>query len=151
MQADMMATTQTAGKVRAKFFKDGTQDYVEISAIGDPCNVIHKVRPEHVQRFPQDWAAFEAGKSEPDVVGTPLTEVPGIDKNASLGLRLKGIRTVEELAILDEAAAKSLGMGGLTWWQTAKLLMAAREREALQAVISDRPRKTRNAEPQPEA
>lgn len=134
-------------KVRAKFFKgESGRDYVEISIVGDPNTVIRKVTPADTEHYAKEWDAYNANGGELPVVGTPLTEVPGIDANAAVGLRLKGVRTVEELAGLDEAAAKSLGMGGLTFWNTAKQLIRIRELEALQAAVEAAPKRSRKPE-----
>lgn len=134
-------------KVRAKFFKgESGRDYVEISIVGDPNTVIRKVSPADTVNYAKEWDAYNANGGELPVVGTPLTEVPGIDANAAVGLRLKGVRTVEELAGLDEAAAKSLGMGGLTFWNTAKQLIRIRELEALQAAVETAPKRSRKPE-----
>lgn len=136
------------GKTRAKFFRDDiiNRDMVEVSAVGDPNTLIAKVTPEWIARFPREWAAYEAGQGEVAVSGTPLTEIPGVERDAAMRLKLAGVRTVEELAALDEAAAKSIGLGGLTWWKTARLLLQARRDEALDALTEPkrgpgRPRK----------
>ena len=131
-------------KLRAKFFKDdASRAYVEITIVGDPNSVIRKVTPEDSHRFPREWAAFEQGNDELPINGTPLSEVPGVDRDASLNLRLKGVRTAEELAGLDEGAAKALGMGGLTFWKAAKNLIRLKE---LEAAAAERPRRRREAE-----
>lgn len=131
-------------KIRAKFFKnDMDVAYVEIAIVGDPNTVIRKVTPEDAARFKAEWAAFEQGLETVPIVGTPLSEVPGVDKDASLQLRLKGVRTAEELAGLDEGAAIALGMGGLTFWKAAKLLIRAQEAEKLQTMMSEPPRRGR--------
>jgi hypothetical protein len=129
---DDVVTGQPAGnKLRAKFFKDGERDYIEITIIGDPCTVLRKVTVQDTQRFPIDWAAYVAGEKEIVIDGSPLTDVPGVDRNLSLAYKLKGVRTAEELAALDEMSAKSLGMGGLTTWQAARNLVRLRQLEAL--------------------
>jgi hypothetical protein len=131
-------------KLRPKFFKGETgRDYIEISIVGDPNTVLRKVTAEDTVRFAKEWAAYSAGNTEIDVGGTPLTEVPGVDHNVALGYRLKGVRNAEELAGLDELAAKSLGMGGLASWQAAKQLLRIRELEAMQALIAEAPRRGR--------
>lgn len=132
-------------KVRPKFFRnDAGAPYVEISIVGDPNTVIRKVTPDDTVRFAKEWMHFEqTNGGEVKIDGTPLTEVPGVDRDASLSLMLRGIRTAEELAGLDEAAARALGMGGLTFWQGAKLLMRLREAEAMQAVLEAAPRRGR--------
>lgn len=136
-------------KLRAKFFRDEGRDYIEISIIGDPNTVIRKVTPEDVHRFPRDWEAHQTG-NEDIIGGIPLTEVPGVDKNAALGLRLKGVRNAEELAGLDEAAAKGLGMGGLPFWNAAKNLVKLRQLEAMQSAIAEAPKRSRASRIEPE-
>lgn len=134
-------------KLRAKFFKDdGSRAYVEITIVGDPNSVIRKVTPEDSHRFPREWAAFEQGNAEAPITGTPLTEIPGVDRDASLNLRLKGVRTAEELAGLDESAAKGLGMGGLTFWKAARNLIRLKELEA----AAEAPRRGRPPKPDAE-
>lgn len=131
-------------KVRAKFFKGETGlDYVELSIIGDPNTVIRKVGPADTVRFPKEWEAYSAGNGELPVEGTPLTDIPGIDANVSLGLRLKGVRTAEELAGLDEGAAKALGMGMWTFCQNARNMLKLREMEAMQEMVAAAPRRGR--------
>jgi hypothetical protein len=119
-------------KTRAKFFKDEVtgRPMVHIHAIGDPCDIIQKVEPRHIQRWPAEWKAFEDGQSEPEIVGTPLMEVPGIDKDKAMQLKLKGVRTAEELAALDDAACNAVGMGTLTFRKIARLLLQTKKLEA---------------------
>ncbi len=135
---------QLHNKLRAKFFKDDVinRDMVEISIIGDPNTLIQKVDPDHVRQFPREWESYKLGEAEVKVHGIPLTDVPGVDRDAALALKLKGVRVAEELAGLDEAAAKALGMGGLTFWKAAKNLVKLREFEAM----SEAPKRSRKAE-----
>lgn len=140
------AITPLPTKVRAKFFKGETGlDYVEITIVGDPNSVIRKVTPGDVARFAREWAAYAEKNAEIEVSGTPLTEVPGVDVQVATNFRLKGVRTAEELAGLDEAAAKSLGMGGLAFWNAAKMLVKLREMEALQQVVAEAPKRGRRS------
>lgn len=148
MSDDMEVSKPVANKVRGKFFKgEDDRDYVHITIIGDPCDVIHKVRPEHTVQFAPEWAAYQSGNVEAEIDGTPLTEVPGIDKQMALAYRLKGIRTADELAALDEAAAGALGLGGLTFWKSANLLMKVKRAEAMEAMVAERPRRGRPPNP----
>ena len=119
-------------KTRAKFFKDEVtgRPMVHIHAVGDPCDIIQKVEPRHIQRWPAEWKAFEEGQSEPEIIGTPLMEGPGVDKDKAMQLKLKGVRTAEELAALDDAACNAVGMGTLTFRKIARLLIQTRKLEA---------------------
>jgi hypothetical protein len=123
-------------KLRAKFFRDEGRDYCEVTIIGDPNTLIQKVGEWHVKTFPREYEAFQRDAGEVQVQGTPLTEVPGIDRNVALSLKLKGIRVAEELAALDDSAAQGLGMGMLTFIKSAKLLLKAKEAEAQLAVLA---------------
>jgi hypothetical protein len=123
-------------KLRVKFFKDGDRDYAETTIIGDPNTLIEKVNEWHVKTFPREWEAYQRDGGEIQVQGTPLTEVPGIDRNVALALKLKGVRVAEELAALDDGAAQGLGMGMQTFIKSAKLLMKAKAAEAQLEVLA---------------
>jgi hypothetical protein len=139
-------------KTRATFFKDEVtgRPRVLIKAIGDPNSIIQKVEPRHIERFPNEWKAFEAGMSEPEIVGTPLMEVPGVNKDVALQMKLKGVRTAEELAALDDAACNAVGMGTLTFRKIARLLLQTKKLEAEAEMMPrrGRPPKT-ESEPAP--
>jgi hypothetical protein len=143
----------TPTKLRAKFFKDDDTglDMLEISWIGEGQTLIRKVTPEDVAKFPLEWQAHENGKGEVEIKGTSLLEVPGIDKGMAMALRLKGVRTAEELAGLDEASAKSLGMGVFTFGKAARNLLAAKRLEALEALQAEAPKRRRAEADQPAA
>ena len=104
-----------------------------------------------MKTFPREWEAYQSGQTEIKIEGTPLTEVPGIDRNLALALKLKGVRTAEELAALDEAAATGLGMNMRTFVSSAKNLVkikAYEKQEAAQAAMlaaveEDKPRRGR--------
>jgi hypothetical protein len=123
-------------KLRVKFFKDEGRDYAETTIIGDPNTLIEKVNEWHVKTFPREWEAYQRDGGEVHVQGTPLTEVPGIDRNVALSLKLKGVRVAEELAALDDGAAQGLGMGMMTFIKSARLLMKAKAAEAQLEVIA---------------
>lgn len=142
--------------IRATFYfdEDRNRDMVELKIVGDPNTIKLKVTPELAAQYPRDWENYQKGKGGDVVVpGTTLTEVPGVDRDAAIRLRIQGVRTAEELAGLDEGQAKALGLGGLTFWKAAKQLIKLRELEALQAVVEEqkakrgpgRPAKTEEA------
>jgi len=124
-------------KIRAKFFKDGKRDMVEVTIVGDPNTLIEKVTPARVAEFPREWESYQGGLAVVDVGGTDLTEVPGITRDMATAMRLKGVRNVEELAALDDAATKSLGMQGLAFRRTAQLLLKEKEHDALKALTAE--------------
>jgi hypothetical protein len=147
---------EPVNKLRAKFFRDeeANRDMIEIKIIGDPNTLIRKVSPQDVERWPNEWSGYQAGKAEIEVKGTSLMEVPGIDKGRALAFKLQGVRTAEELAGLDEAAAKGLGLGTWTLVRVAKAFLAERRLEALEAMAADAPKRGPGRPPktdQPEA
>ncbi len=132
--------------IRAYFYKDvdGKRDLCEIKVVADTLSShIVKVTPEIAAQFPKDWEDYQNKTQEtPTIVdGTPLTEVPGVDRNAAVSLKMHGVRNAEELAGLDEAQARSLGLGGLTFWRAAQNLIKLRHLEAMQAVLDQAPKR----------
>lgn len=64
--------------------------------------------PPDPQRWPQQWAAFEANKTQ-DHAGIPLTEWPPITKSVALTLKGMQIHTVEQLSAVPDHALTWLG------------------------------------------
>lgn len=124
----------TPNPQRPTFFYDPARncDMVEVVSITDTkSTVIKRVTPEVIQQFSKEWDAYCAGKPADDIGGTPLTEVPGLERNAIVMLSLKGIRNAEELAGLTDSMAQQLGMGVLAWSRTARLLINSKKYEEL--------------------
>lgn len=132
-----MEFLNTPSPLRVTFFKhaDGQRDMAEIKIVGDPNSVIKKVTPEVASQFPREWESYMQRQDSVVVEGTPLIEVPGIDRNAAANLKMQGVRVAEELAALDEAQAKALGLGGITFWKAAKNLIKLKQLEAMQSVM----------------
>ena len=112
--------------VRATFFRDGEFDKVELKIVGDPNTFITKVRPQDIDQFPREWAAYKANQKAVDYGGTDLTEIPGMTPQMATAFKLQGIHNVEMFAALSDAAATGLGMGGITIRNTAQLLLKAK-------------------------
>lgn len=145
-----MDQLNTPSPLRASFYKDpdGKRDLVEIRVVGDPNTIVQKVTPDHISQFPREWEAYQARlhrDEEPEVYGTSLLEIPGVDRVAAARLKMFDVRSVEELAALDEAAVKRLGLGGLTFWKSAKMLLKAKQAEKLEALMA------KHDEPEPVA
>lgn len=130
----------------AEFVEHGGVDYIKIQ-VDKNCNITKRVEPQHIERWPRTWAAYKEGKVEVEVDGTPLTEIPGVDDDVAINWKLRGIRTVEELAALHEGNARAFGMGGITQWQMAKIILEKKQQEALLELTTEprrgpgRPRK----------
>lgn len=121
--------------LRAEFYTASNSTWVRIKIVGDPNEVERKARDEDKARFAREWAAFEAGQITPEPEGTPLTEIEDFTEQMAAAYRAKGVRTVEELAALDDGALKGLGMGALTNRKAAQALLAERQGQALAAVV----------------
>jgi len=83
-------------------------------------------RDEDVARFPRQWAAFKAGQDQ-GVHGSPLSllfpDSPAIVEN----LKTISIRTIEQLASLNDTQIQNVGMGGRQWVEKAKTYLAQAE------------------------
>lgn len=125
----------TPNPQRPQFFFDPARncEMVEITSITDTkSTVIKKVTPDVVAQFQREWDAYKAGKPADDIGGTPLSDVPGLERNAIMMLSLKGIRNAEELAGLTDSMAQQIGMGVLQFARTARLLINSKKLEALE-------------------
>lgn len=126
--------------LRAEFFKNEDTGRIMIRVANLASKDIYeaKAQPEHIQQFSDAYAAFENGKSEPDIGGTALTEVPGINREIAKVYRLKGVRNAEELAVLTDAACSQMGTGVLAARKAAQLLLRANQADALQTQLDKR-------------
>jgi hypothetical protein len=121
--------------IRAEFYAANNSTWVRIKIIGDPNEVERKVKDEDKARFPREWAAFEAGQTPAEPEGMPLTEIEGLTEQAAATYRAKGVRTVEELAALDDGALRGLGMGSLSNRKAAQALVSEKQEQAIAVVV----------------
>ena len=86
-------------------------EFIEIMTAGDAKDIRRRpVRPVDKQRFQAAYRMFREGNVE-QVVGTPLTEVPWISSAMREELQYSKVRTVEQLAELnDQACGRMPGM-----------------------------------------
>lgn len=103
------------------------REFVEILIPGDRRSQVHEpVNGDHQQRWPEAYKAFKDGREAP-LEGTPLTSWPPITRSRAEELTYFNIRTVEQLAAIDDAKLNNLGMGARELRGTAqKFLEAAR-------------------------
>lgn len=98
-------------------------DMVEIIIPGEKGNIpCYEATIKYQMQFPQEWAAYKAGK-EQEVVGTPLTFLFPNDPSLQYELESFKIRTVEQLANLSDTGVASIPRG-LTLVQSARDYLA---------------------------
>ena len=163
MDQQALRELEGPGRLRATFFFDEDLGYevCQVKIVGDPTDMMYRVKPEIINRFPKEWELYQkqAGKRDDDPIdGTPIREVPGVDRDAAVVLRYNMVRTAEEFAALDEQTARGFGAGYLAMWEAAKLLVKSKtllvesktrqaetdriaELEAKLAALEDKPRR----------
>ena len=161
MDQSALRTLNQPGRLRAEFFfdEDFNREHCKITKVGDYSDIIKKVTPELIAQFPREWELYQktSGRSDDDIVGgTPLREVPGVDRDAATVLRYNAVRNVEELAALDEQIVRGFGPGYLDFWRSAKLILQAREADQLRSLLAEHKEKPKRGpgrprkEPEPE-
>jgi hypothetical protein len=87
------------------------KEYIEIVAPGNGNNIIRR-RASDIDRsrFKAQYRQFKEGASE-QLIGTPISEVPWLNRSQVEELNYLHIRTVEALAaIVDSECAKQVGL-----------------------------------------
>lgn len=104
-------------------------EYIEIIAAGNANNIIHRPATDmDKRRFAKTYSMFKQGDNE-QLVGTPLTEVTWIGIGQVEELMYRKVRTVEQLAELNDAiCGSSPGLYDLK--RKAKLFMQKAEGDA---------------------
>ena len=93
--------------------------HIEIAIPGDKNNIpLAEVWDQHIRRFPQHWAQFQAGLKE-QVVGTPLKVAPFLTESHIEELHFFKIRTIEQLANLSDT--------NMTWNGAREMQQAAKK------------------------
>lgn len=109
------------------------KEYIEIVVPGDKdntvCRPVRGLPIPDAQRFSRQYQAFKSGL-EQSVVGTPLTQWPGITRGQVEELRYFKVTTVEQLAEMPDTAAQNFA-GLVTLRNAAKVYL---ERAAGNAV-----------------
>lgn len=93
--------------------------YIDIRVPGNNSGgACRPARSTDIDRFPKHYAAFK-NRVEAPVEGTPLTEWPLITRSMVDTFAFMNVKTVEQLADLNDTYATQV-MGGLTFKQKAK-------------------------------
>ncbi|HEY1430749.1 MAG TPA: bZIP transcription factor [Stellaceae bacterium] len=135
-----------ARQTRAEFYTDAERDgfasvkagrdifrdvdFVKIFIPGSGTILVERVNDGHVERWPELYAAFKAGKEAP-LSGTPLSEWSLLKRAQIAELNYRNVRTIEDLADLSDLAVQNLGMGGQMLRLRAKAYLDDAEREAV--------------------
>jgi flagellar capping protein FliD len=129
-----------SSNLRVKFTRNEDTGVVmiEVANLSSKDVYVAKAQAEHIKQYPAEYDAFEKGSPVVDVGGTPLTDVPGVNKEIAKAYRLKGVRNAEELAALSDAACSQMGTGVLAARKSAQLLLRANQADVLQAQLDKR-------------
>jgi len=107
------------------------REFCEIRSAGNrqtvwvfPAHEVWKVVPNdmtgmpdqitYAMRFNDQYKKFKAGQAQ-TMSGTPLEEAPFLTQAKRLELKALNVHTLEQLAAMDGAPLKQLGMGGREW------------------------------------
>ena len=83
--------------------------FIEIRIPGDKDSVvIRKATDMDIDRFPEHYRKFKARDTEDHIEGTLLDEWPGITRSQCEDLKFFNIRTVEQLASLNDSSAQNV-------------------------------------------
>ena len=135
MDQSALRQLESPGRLRATFFFDEDLGYevCQVKIIGDSTDMMYKVKPDIIARFPTEWELYQkqqGRKTDEPINGTPVREIPGVDRDAASVLRYRLVHTVEEFAALEEDVVRQFGPGFLPMWKTAKLMVKDKENEA---------------------
>lgn len=115
--------------------------FVKIIVPGDRLNMVDApVTPYHKQRFQALWERFEKGLEAPET-GTPLGEMPWMSVGMVEELRAFGVKTVENLANLNDGVVSRI-MGATMLKAKAQAFLDAAQADSqnsqLQAALAER-------------
>lgn len=122
---------------RARFFKEGEFDMVEISYVGSKDTLIKNVAPQHMASFKNEWDAYCDGAPLTRRAGTPLTDIPNVSEEKAEAYVSRNIHNAEELAVLSDGQCSQVGHGTLTDRKAAQALLNNRR---IQADLAQRDR-----------
>jgi hypothetical protein len=99
--------------------------FIRIQHPGDRLNILEVKADDHYkQKYNRQWREFEAGLAG-EVIGTPLSQWPQVTKSQCKEAEYFGIRTVENLAEVNDAALQRIGIGWMELRKKARDYLAA--------------------------
>lgn len=90
---------------------------------------VEEVTQEHKARWPHEYRVFKDGLEEP-LTGTPLEKWPPMTPSMCLMLKAQHVRTVEELAGVNDGVLEHLGIGARQFRDRAKDFLALQTEQA---------------------
>lgn len=111
--------------------------FIDITIPGDKTK--HPYRPAtdaDKRRFPQQWAAYEAG-AKAVAVGTPILEWTYLSKSQALELKHLGFATVDLLADASDMQLSNLASGNLLRKQAQEFLKSAKDTSAQTKLVAE--------------
>jgi hypothetical protein len=118
---------------------DGT-DFIEVphlrlQAPGNTKAVYHQPvrmesypgRPSDPERFPREWAAFQAGQNHES--GTSIYNWADLTPSDARRFELNGIKTVEQLASVSDMNLSGLGVGAMQLRERARAFLSGSNTE----------------------
>lgn len=102
------------------------REFVRIRTPGLPRSVPEEeVTDEHRRRWPRHYEAFQRQDSSEHIEGTPLKSWPPVNRSRAEELAVIGIRSVEQLANVPDAALANMGLGARELREQAKTWLDA--------------------------
>lgn len=138
-----------AVEFKAESEKEGRPIFREIPFIriqhpGDRNNVLEvKVTDHYKQKYAREWREFEA-RGAVEVTGTLLSQWPPVTKSQVKEAEYFGIRTVEQLAAVNDAALQKIGMGWRELRTKAQAFIGAAHDNAAQSAQAAENERLRN-------
>jgi len=86
-------------------------------------------RPSDPERFPREWAAFQAGQGVED--GTSIYNWTELTPNDARRFDLAGIKTVEQLAHVSDVNLSGLGVGAMAIRERARQYLSGSSEASL--------------------
>ena len=105
-------------------------EWVDLFIVGDKfTKPSRKVSEDDKRRWPDEYKAFKEGSDAP-LNGTSITEWSVLSRSRAADLKSMHIRTVEDLASLDDSAIQRIGMGAREMVGKAQKFISAQDDNA---------------------
>jgi predicted phage tail protein len=113
-------------------------EFVEIAVPGDRFNIVVKaVADEHRYEYARQYAAFKQGKSQDEASGTLLSQWPGVSPARAEEYAYFKVRTVEQLADVNDEVLSRLDRGAREEREKARAYLDAMKAEAPKRHLAD--------------